>query len=790
MPQWWARVLGGLCGLAVGGSAAWSAATEDKPATVVLAGAFAATVGAFAPTAYERLTAGRRRVDFRAVAAVPPASVTWLLNPWHEVVPFRGRETERERLLAWCADRGESPIRLVFAPGGYGKTRLALRLTTQLTAQGWQCVPVRPGQEHEAARRAAADDAPGRLLLVVDYADARVPDGLAQLLATAVRRRADRVRVLLLARTAGPWWTSLSATAGDHAALLDAVTTDRRNLMPLAAQLDTRAPGEVVAHAAEVFARRLNRPMPDLPDHTYQEDAPVLRLHAAALVAVLGGPADGYGRGDAIGEVLGHERRYWRDAARRQRVDLPADEEQADALLARVVGVAALLGADDEPAAAALVRHAAPAAAADQDSCHRWVRWLYRLYPAEAGATAGRLGTLQPDLLAEHLAVRALAGCTAAERTALFGRLAVGQAVQALTVLGRAAADRVAAGHAEVDGFIDEALAADVPTMAEAVVRVAVQFPGRYAARMTALLTDAPPRDLRWLRRLAERVPYPSLELTGLALALTTAITNSDASASTADRAIWRGNHAVRLAAAGRRAEALTSSAQAVALRRELVERNREAHLPNLARSLNNHAVQKAEAGQRAEALATSTEAVTLYRELAKRNRDAHLSDLAMALVNHAIRQAEAGQRDEALATSTQAVDLHRELAKRNRDAHLPNLAGSLNNHAIRQAEAGQRDEALATSIQAVTLYRELAKRNRDAHLPNLARSLWAVGWVTELLGAREHTRQAIEATTEAVRLFDEVAAFEPDAYAALRDGAATTLQKLIDNDQGPPAAR
>ena len=342
--------------------------------------------------------------------------------------------------------------------------------------------------------------------------------------------------MLLLARTAGSWWTSLSATAGDHATLLDAMTGDRRNLMPLAAQIDARTPGEVVAHAAEVFARRLKRPVPDLAGRTYPEDSPVLRLHAAALVAVLGGPADGYGRGDAIAEVLGHERRYWRDSAKRQRVTLPADELAADALLARMVGVAALLGADDEQAVAGLVQRAMPAT----DSSGRWVRWLCGLYPAEDDAAAGRLGTLQPDLLAEHLAVQVLTGCTAPERAALFRRLTVGQAVQALTVLGRAAADQVTAGHAEVDGFIGEALAEDVPTMAEAVVQVAIQFPGRYAARMTALLTEQPPQDLRWMYGLAKRVPYPSLELNGLGLALTTAITNIDASETAADRATSR----------------------------------------------------------------------------------------------------------------------------------------------------------------------------------------------------------------------------------------------------------
>ncbi|MEU3456802.1 tetratricopeptide repeat protein [Micromonospora sp. NPDC006766] len=880
MPRWLIRALSGLCGLVVGASAAWAGVTEDKPIAAVLAGAVAAMVGAFAPTAYDRLSASRRRVDFGAVATVPPPSVAWLLQPGEQVVPFRGRDTERRQLTAWCADRGGSPVRLVFAPGGYGKTRLALKLMDELTGQGWQCVPVRPGHEREAAEKATADGAPGRLLLVVDYADARAPDGLAQLLAAATRRRTDRVRVLLLARTAGSWWTSLSATAGDHAALLDAMTGDRRNLMPLAVQIDARTPGEVVAHAAEVFARRLKRrPVPNLAGRTYPEGSPVLRLHAAALVAVLGGPADDYGRGDAIAEVLGHERRYWRDSAKRQQVHLPDDVVEADALLARVVGVAALFGADDEQGVAGLVQRAVPA---KPDRSVRWVRWFYGLYPADGNGAAGRLGTLQPDLLAEHLAVQALAGYTAPERQALFRRLTIEQAVQALTVLGRAASDQVAAGHAEVDEFISEALAADVPTMAEAVVRVAVQFPGRYAARMATLLTEQPPKDLQWLRDLAERVPYPSLELNRLALALTTAITSTDASDATAHRALWRlrhavqlaeagrtiealttsneavnlyrelvqlnrdahlprlagslNNHAIRLAEAGqqtealttsneavklrrelvdlnrdahlpdlagslnnyasdlaeagRRTEALTTSNEAVKLHRELVDLNRDAHLPNLAHSLNNYASALAEAGRRTEALTTSNEAVKLRRELVDLNRDAHLPNLAQSLHNHAVWLVEAGRRTEALTTSNEAVKLYRELVQLNRDAHLPDLAGSLNIHAIRLADAGRRTEALTTTNEAVKLHRELVNLNRDAYLPSLARSLWNFGWMTVLLGAREEAPQAIEATAEAVRLFGELAATEPDVFVPLRDAAAKTLKQLTDNEQGPSASR
>ncbi|MFJ6169206.1 tetratricopeptide repeat protein [Micromonospora orduensis] len=743
---------------------------ESKPVSVVVIGGLAATVGAFAPTLYERASLLVRRVDFRAVATVEPPSVVWLLNPSQQVVPFRGRDAELRQLSAWCADRRSAVVHLVFAPGGFGKTRLALRLRDELIGRGWQCVFVRPGGEGQAAQEVTSDRAPGRLLLVVDYAESRAPGGLAQLLAAASLRRVDRVRVLLLARTAGPWWTTLSATVHEHAALLDALTGDRRNLTALGARIDARLPAEVVAHAAEVFGRKLKRPVPaDIENRRYPGGAPVLRLHAAALVAVLGGSAEGYGRGDVLEEVLGHERRYWRASANRQRIELPADETEADALLARVVGVAALFGADDEQGVVDLVGRALPGMAgggaevAYVPAAHvRWVRWLRGLYPADDNLAAGRLGTLQPDLLAEHLAVEVLAACTVAQRETLFRGLAVGQAVQALTLLGRAAAGHAGADDADVDGLIREALAADVPTMAEAVVQVAVQFPGRYASRMAKLLSERPPPELGWLRDLARRVPYPSLELHWLALALTTLITSNDTADAAADRASWRNWHVLRLTEAGRRVEALSTSSEAVDLDRGLVQVNRDAYLPDLAGSVNNHANLLAMMGRPAEALSTSSEAVDLHRELVQVNRDAYLPDLAGSVNNHALRLAAMGRRAEALATSTEAVQLRRELAQRNRDAHLPDLAGSVSNQAVLLAEAGRRAEAVSTSSEAVDLFQELVQVNRDAYLPDLAMS---VNNHALRLAAMGRPDEALTISAEAVQLRRELAQLNRDAY-------------------------
>ncbi|MBA2324595.1 MAG: hypothetical protein H0V92_11495 [Pseudonocardiales bacterium] len=66
-----------------------------------------------------------------------------------------------------------------------------------------------------------------------------------------------------------------------------------------------------------------------------------------------------------------------------------------------------------------------------------------------------------------------------------------------------------------------------------------------------------------------------------------------------------------------RRVEGLAAAQEAVQLYQELVESNRDAHLPNLARSVNNLAVDLAEVDRRVEGLAATQEAAQLYQELA-----------------------------------------------------------------------------------------------------------------------------------------------------------------------------
>ncbi|MFJ8686961.1 hypothetical protein [Micromonospora wenchangensis] len=808
---WWVGIPG-----VVAGFGAWAAVADDKTGWTVVSAAAAGVVGGFGPTVADRLAAqreARRRGEdaLRGVTSAElPASVAWLLHPSREVVDFLGRGWVLRQLESWAADPGAVAVRLLTGAGGVGKTRLAREFAGRLP--GWRCEWIHAGAEEQTAALIASGGVPSRLLVVVDYAETRDRAGVAALVCAAQRATGVRVRVLLIARGAGLWWETLSAAYPQQAQLLDAVT-GRSQVVELPARIEESEPGEIVALAARDFAAHLGRPVPAVEARNRPADTLVLRLHAEALLTVLDGQPR-HGRYDVLTEVLGHEARYWRFAARRAGL-LTADDPASDALLRQVVGVAALLGADGPDEVAGLIRRVPALVAAEPERVDRYAAWLANLYPATDGAG---LGVVQPDLLAETLAVRVLIDYPAAERVRVFTGLTVAQAVRALTVLGRARTHQ-----ADASTLIEVALAADVPRMVEAVIEVGVQFPGVFTPGVVRLM-EGEDIDLRWARRVADLVPYPSLELGRLAVALTTRIvagfsldtapevqarwmsthsirlaeigrraealdasqeavnlyrqlatTNPDAHLP--DLAGSHVNHAARLAEGGRQIEALTTSEQAVDLYRQLASTNRDAHLPDLAMSLNNHAVELAEAARHTDALATSEQAVNLYRQLTTTNPDAHLPNLAMSLNNHAVRLAEAARHTDALITSQEAVDLRRELTSTNRDAHLPDLAASLINHAVLLAEVGHQTGALTTSEQAVDLYRQLASTNRDAYLPNLALALRNIGLIALLFGTVDEL--VIALTTEGVRYFDELARAEPAVFEKRRQAASQILDEL-----------
>ena len=678
-------------------------------------------------------------------------SVAGLLRPERGVVGFIGRQEELRRLREWCSEDAACPVRLVTGRGGVGKTRLALHLAESLPFEEWECQTVRPGEELAAVQAAGRVDQ--WVLLLVDYAETRT--GLAAMMTEIATREAagaaQGLRVLLLARQVGEWWTSLDAESDATRAL-----AARTPVLELAAALDDqRDDVQVIEEALPFYAAALGRTAPRV---TFMVDSssrlPVLVLHAAALVAVLDdeqGTTGGRAAADlgVLDRLLGHERRLWDKTARQLglTVGLPVLQQV-------IAATVLLLNAQDdaEGFVRAAIRRVPDLAHADEERVGTLTRWLRQLYPADGG----RVDALRPDLLAERHAANQLAEHELLRRSCFIG-LATPQAVQALTVLTRACAH-----HEQAPELIDDVLRYDVTGLADAAIVVAVQTGARLGDLLAGVLEDAPIR-LEDLQHIASEIPYPTVALATADAVITRRVREVlPADADPASAARWSTQLAVALAQLGRREEALEAITEAAAAYRTLAEARPDAFLPDLAGSLNNQSNRLASLGQREEALEAITEAAAAYRTLAETRPDAFLPNLATSLNNQSNCLADLGRREEALEAITEAVQIRRTLAETRPDAFLPNLATSLNNQSNRLASLGRREEALEAITEAAAAYRTLAETRPDAFLPDLAMALNNQSTCLASLGQRE---EALEAITEAAAAYRTLAETRPDAF-------------------------
>ena len=748
---------------------------------VLIAGPLGVVIGAI-PLALGTVVAGfvpairdaalRRRAEQRAAEAAlerwdavgePTAEAVHrgpaaLLRPDSAIVDFTGRDSELALLRAWCASQDAHSVRIIVGAGGVGKTRLALAVADEWEACGHEWRRVDAGHEAEAVAAARAVTS-GSVLLLVDYAETRADlEGMLRV----VLADPGPIRVLLVARSLGEWWDRLK----EKSAYAIGRLLGEAEPIILAEQVSQEISStRLVADAVPQFARALGcaGPAPvrlDLPAHP----VPILVLHTAALIAVLrfrDDPARSMSVVVAEGlldELLEHESRYWRRKA--AAADLPED----GALLKPVTAVAALLGADDLADAAEIITRIPDLSDTTQAQRRSWARWLYELYPADP---EGRLGSLQPDLLAETHVVNQLSAAPELAR-AFLTNLPGPKAEHALTVLVRASAHHEAAHR-----LIADSLREDLAHLALPAALVALQSPDAVAALLTAALQTAPaPLDL--LIRIADALPYPSVVLAQAQLAVTWRVLNS--LPSDADRAIvaeWSNKTGLMLAQLGHSAEALSVTEEAVAIYRDLADANPDVHRPVLARALSALGVRLYDQGQASEAISVTEEAVAIGQELADANPDRHRPDFAASLSNLGVRLWALGRSAEALPIAEAAADAFRELADANPERYSCYLATTLTNLGIWRSALGRSADALPPIEEGADIYRGLADADPDRYGPELAQILVNLGLtLAEVAGCAA----AVPVMEEAVTMYRELADANPDRY---RPGLAAALANL-----------
>ncbi|TDP89635.1 tetratricopeptide repeat protein [Labedaea rhizosphaerae] len=742
----------------------------------------------------------------------PPDDFTpsMLLRPEYDVVPFHGRDGELADFLAWCADGSRVAARVLTGPAGQGKTRFGRELCARVTEAGWLAGVVADGAASSHLRTVAACPMP--LLMVFDYAEARTSQVIDIIAALARRPGGHPARVLLLARAAGSWLQDVRDTSSDAVAATLAAAVEHR-LGPIAVPLSARQAEFTAAVAA--FSPHLKVPNPvvtepaDLDDDRYGR---VLDVHSAALASLLDDPADPVEPvpdRDPIARVLAHERRYWKRTLARHGL-AEADTAQLDA----VVTVATLFGPTTRDQAHRLLGHAEAFTTVARPVVERYLRWSAELYPGP-----GTLNPLRPDRLGEEQVATVVAGQPELLLTSA-AQVDDEQLVQALTVLGRAAArhETVAIGLA---GLLDT----DPSRLLPLGLRVAplLESPTRFATALRATLLAHSDPDT--VGKVVEGMPVTSSALADLnvlatALSLETAERRAELNPALTARVLVR--HGAALLTAGdpdtaieiarRAVELLTALAAvdaerhdadlararyllaialdehghhkaAVDLLREVVAGRRAraatsaSYLPELATALNTLAVDLTALGEAEEALQISAEVIDVFRVLAEAQPALYAHQLASALSNQSLQFGASDELAGSRAAATEAIAIGRALADEHPDAYLPDLAKWLTNLAICLDRSGLSAEALVASTEAVEIRRRLAETSREANVVGLAAVLTNHSVVLANAG---QPADGLDAITEAVELTRDLAHRYPDRHLGSLAVALTSLANRL----------
>jgi hypothetical protein len=326
------------------------------------------------------------------------ASRADLLHPRYGVVPFLGRAELLARLMLWREH--PEPLRVVVlaGAGGFGKTRTAVEVCVAAERAGWTVGFLALADDRQLDRVAALAGWPGRLLVVVDYAETR-PGAVGELLLGLHRRPGTlpvNTRVALRELFAdGDGMLELAALVRDA----DLVRLDR--------DVPEVSRSGLFDAAARAFSARLDRPPQQAhrPALAAEHFGRPLYVLAAALLMTEDSSfhVDNLAADDILAAVLDrHEAEYWDRWNRRLGVGLTRPDQR------RAVAWAAFLGAETEAEALALVRQLPGFADGSGERVRAVARWLACLYGSGRLDDRPAVAPLEPDLLAEALIAREL----------------------------------------------------------------------------------------------------------------------------------------------------------------------------------------------------------------------------------------------------------------------------------------------------------------------------------------------------------------------------------------------
>jgi hypothetical protein len=602
----------------------------------------------------ERSPSHRQRLDrLLRPRATPPVDEdrrlpSYYLDPARQITAFVPRP-ELAELRRWCQQDTAETVRLIHGSGGVGKTRLSIELGDLLEREpDWfvgHLTSRSLGNLAELGDALANTEA--KVLLCVDYAEDWAYE-LPKFLARMAGAGRGNVRVLLLARTVGAWWRTLTGNP-DVGDLVDAepislgeihAGTDRHELLTLAYR----------DFYAAVFDKSPES-IPPILSSDLAGDESILGVHATALSVVLhekehGWPPEHIDPKGPLHAVLKHERRWWAKWLRGRDAALDPDHVEFGHLIDRILMVPALYLAAD-------VSHAEHALTAALDGVHvnaaftgQLAATLHEVYLSTVPGPGRYWDPLRPDRLGETLVLDAAATAGTTEQCVdliclpFTAGVNAPQAVHALLVLTRASGLAGAAPASAGAPTLAQERAIDcirallsrfpdsfIPATSSVVAGLAIPEP-----MIEIILSQIRSSSGEAARLAAEHLPVTQKVLAPLEVALwqhhLDSLDNDSGANEFAYAHYWLGEARERVGAAE---EALAAVRASVEFYARAVASGRHDLLASLADARSTLASRADEAGLHEEAGDQITRAIDDYQDLIGSGQQHHLRSLYWA---------------------------------------------------------------------------------------------------------------------------------------------------------------
>jgi tetratricopeptide (TPR) repeat protein len=797
-----------------------------------------------------RLLLEDKREDLAAPDARTP---TMLLQAKYRLVPFTGSTQAKDDLVDWALGRNayvanppRAAGRLIHGPGGLGKTRLLIEVAEHLREKRWSAgflarpgTGDRPGDtpEMRSARRERQAKALGHLirgatdrglLLIIDYAEDRSEE-IRRLAQQIQGRPADDtrlIRLVLLTRAAGDWWTRLVTDDQVTRALfggeqldvhgLPGMVTPRDRSNLFLAAIEAFAPKliemkyamriegvDLPATLAEtrVLAKRLEGVESNAgydSGEGYDRPLAVAMEALLSLTAVTPGASEP-GVHNLLANILGLERDHWPKL-------VPLRDENGALVasrltdLERAVGqITTVQGVEGRRAAEALFMADRYYEGQRQNraSVREVTDNVFKIY-----GRGDLVAQLEPDLIGEHHVglvadKEMLDGCLEWIKQEKDKNSRTEKYRNLLTVLQRASrAEHGPAGMQRACNLLDYLISQHGEELGATIVRVMSGTPGALFGRLRAQvesLSEAtieainfalPVDQVTFVEPKHEMVSLgpAGSRLAQLARSRRPSITPHrfenglrEEVVATRDQSVTFYN---RLTESLRDPSALILFSLRVAERHAELSRGRisSSNGLTLSESERHEALERLVASlivlvnrylnisHQPRAAATSEELVRVCRRLAKDRPAAYLSYLAWSLDHFGNRSLGLGVlRKKRSAALKEAIGIYRRLVKHNSEIYLVGLARSLYNRAWDLMETGVwRRKAIAVFREASAIYRRLARDRPDTYLPDFAFYLYRFSGYFYYTDPKER----VAVLEEAVDVYRRLVKSRPELYS------------------------